>query len=92
MSVSTPRVPRLLVFQRGEIAVRACLAARALRVPSVLFVTPADVDSLACDHADELYLHDRAEARESFQSLDALRAAIAIIAKRRSHAASPRGF
>ncbi|MBK8592774.1 MAG: acetyl-CoA carboxylase biotin carboxylase subunit [Sandaracinaceae bacterium] len=77
MSVSTPRVPRLLVFQRGEIAVRACLAARALRVPSVLFVTPADVDSLACDHADELYLHDRAEARESFQSLDALRAAIA---------------
>lgn len=69
--------PRLLVFQRGEIAVRACLAARSLGVTSVLFVTPADEGSLASEHADELYRYHRSEARESFQSLDALRAAIA---------------
>ena len=77
MTDTRARAPRLLVFQRGEIAVRACLAARALRVPSVLFVTPADEGSLASEHADELYVHERSEARESFQSLAALRAAIA---------------
>lgn len=77
MSGGARLAPRVLVFQRGEIAVRACLAARALGVRSVLFVTPADVDSLACEHADEVYLHDRSEARESFQSLTALSTAIA---------------
>jgi len=77
MSDTHARTPRLLVFQRGEIAVRACLAARALRVPSVLFLTPADDGSLASEHADELYRHDRSEARESFQSLAALQVAIA---------------
>ena len=45
--------PRLLVFQRGEIAVRACLAARALRRFMKWYTTQVigqDVDIMRVQH------------------------------------------
>lgn len=68
---------RLLVWNRGEIALRACLAARRLGVPTVLFLTPADVDTPAARVADALHLHGASEASRSFNDLDVLRATIA---------------
>ncbi|MFO0696317.1 MAG: biotin carboxylase N-terminal domain-containing protein [Polyangiales bacterium] len=68
---------RLLVWNRGEIALRACLAARRLGVPTVLFLTPADVETPAARVADALHLHGASEASRSFNDLDVLRATIA---------------
>ena len=47
---------RLLVYNRGEIAVRACLAARRLGIRSILFLTPVDASAPAVRVADELYV------------------------------------
>jgi acetyl/propionyl-CoA carboxylase alpha subunit len=67
---------RVLVFNRGEIAVRACVAARALGLAPVLFVTPDDRAGLAARYAADLYVCDRSEATHSFLSLDEVARAI----------------
>lgn len=68
--------PKLLVFNRGEIALRACQAARGLGVRSVLFVTPPERTSVATRWADELFEGPHAEAARSFDDLALVQRAI----------------
>jgi acetyl/propionyl-CoA carboxylase alpha subunit len=67
---------RVLVLNRGEIALRACTAARALGLTPVLFVTPADLDALPTRSANDLYVCDHSDARRSFLSLEEVARAI----------------
>jgi acetyl/propionyl-CoA carboxylase alpha subunit len=69
-------VTRVLVFTRGEIAVRACLAARRLGLTSVLVLTPADEDGAAARVADDVYPCPRSEPAHSFLDLDFLQRAV----------------
>lgn len=68
---------RLLVYNRGEIAVRACLAARRLGIRSILFLTPVDASAPAVRVADELYVASEVEPARAFLELSALERAIA---------------
>jgi acetyl/propionyl-CoA carboxylase alpha subunit len=68
---------RLLVYNRGEIAVRACLAARRLGIRSILFLSPPDALSPAVRFADELHVDEALEPARAFLDLAALRRAIA---------------
>src|SRR5689334_19621040 len=68
---------RLLIYNRGEIAVRACLAARRLGLHSILFLTPVDALSPAVRYADELYVDSQAEPSRAFLDLTVLKRAVA---------------
>ena len=67
---------KVLVFNRGEIAVRACLAAKKLGLRSALFLTPADHEGPAARLADEIHLCPDAEPARSFLSLEELSRAV----------------
>ena len=67
---------KVLVWNRGEIAARACMAASRLGLRSVLFLPPPDHDGPAVPLADEVYLWPHAEVTESFLSFEALAAAV----------------
>ncbi|HEV7726972.1 MAG TPA: acetyl-CoA carboxylase biotin carboxylase subunit [Modestobacter sp.] len=67
---------RLLIANRGEIAVRVIRAARELDVATVLVVSEADTGSLGAQLADETVVIGPAPAQSSYLSPDAvLRAA-----------------
>ncbi|MDB6160450.1 MAG: acetyl-CoA carboxylase biotin carboxylase subunit [Gammaproteobacteria bacterium] len=57
---------RVLIANRGELAVRIARVARALGMESVLAASAADRDSLAAQEADRVVVIGSAQARESY--------------------------
>lgn len=72
MSVS---IKKLLVANRGEIAVRIIRAAKALGIPTVAACSEADVDSLPARLADEVRIIGPARSDKSYLNAEALLAA-----------------
>lgn len=68
----TRSIHKLLVANRGEIAVRILRAAQALGIPTVAACSEADVDSLAARMADEMQVIGPARADRSYLNADAL--------------------
>lgn len=66
MAKTSPRVPRLFVANRGEIALRAIRAAHAMGFETVLGVSTADRDSAAAREAGRVLVLGPAPARESY--------------------------
>ncbi|MEE9099834.1 acetyl-CoA carboxylase biotin carboxylase subunit [Pseudomonas nitroreducens] len=63
---------KLLIANRGEIAVRIIRAARALGIPTVAVCSEADADSLAARQADEVRIIGPARADRSYLNAEAL--------------------
>ncbi|MFX6760026.1 biotin carboxylase N-terminal domain-containing protein, partial [Acinetobacter baumannii] len=63
---------KLLVANRGEIAVRIIRAAQALGIPTVAVCSEADRDSLAARLADEVRLIGPARADRSYLDIEAI--------------------
>jgi acetyl-CoA carboxylase biotin carboxylase subunit len=61
-----PQPARVLIANRGELAVRIARAARSLGMQSVLAASAADRDSLAAREADRVVVIGSAQARESY--------------------------
>ncbi len=57
---------RILIANRGELAVRIARVARSLGIQSVLAASDADRDSLAAKEADRVVVIGAAQARESY--------------------------
>lgn len=68
----TQGIRKLLVANRGEIAVRIIRAATALGIPTVAACSEADVDSLAARMADQVHLLGPARADKSYLNSEAL--------------------
>ncbi|WP_145231560.1 acetyl-CoA carboxylase biotin carboxylase subunit [Pseudomonas aeruginosa] len=66
------RLNKLLVANRGEIAVRIIRAAQALGIPTVAVCSEADRDSLAARLADEVRLIGPARAERSYLDIEAI--------------------
>ncbi|RWU19172.1 acetyl-CoA carboxylase biotin carboxylase subunit [Pseudomonas alkylphenolica] len=69
-------ITKLLVANRGEIAVRIIRAAKALGIPTVAACSEADVDSMAAQLADEVQVLGPARADRSYLNIDAVLAAL----------------
>ena len=69
-------ITKLLIANRGEIAVRIIHAAKALGIPTVAACSEADVDSMAARLADEVQVIGPARADKSYLSVPALLAAL----------------
>ena len=65
-------VKRLLIANRGEIAVRIVRAAKAKGIQTVLAVSAADKDSMAAREADKTVVIGPAAARDSYLKLQIL--------------------
>jgi acetyl-CoA carboxylase biotin carboxylase subunit len=68
-------IDRVLVANRGEIAVRIVRACRSLGIESVVAVSEADKGSLAAQHADRAVCIGPARASDSYLNHEALLAA-----------------
>lgn len=68
-------IKKLLIANRGEIAVRIIHAARLLNIPTVLAASEADVDSLAAQLADEVQVLGPAKSEHSYLNIEAVLAA-----------------
>lgn len=66
------KIKKLLVANRGEIAVRIIRAAQALGIPTVAACSEADSDSLAAKLADEVCIIGPAQAARSYLNIKAL--------------------
>ncbi|KEA51419.1 acetyl-CoA carboxylase [Mangrovibacter sp. MFB070] len=66
------KITKLLVANRGEIAVRIIRAAQALGIPVVAACSEADKDSLAAHLADETVIIGPAQAAQSYLNINAL--------------------
>ncbi|MGV8769830.1 biotin carboxylase N-terminal domain-containing protein, partial [Pseudomonas aeruginosa] len=65
------RLNKLLVANRGEIAVRIIRAAQALGIPTVAVCSEADRDSLAARLADEVRLIGPTLSARSYLDIEA---------------------
>ncbi|MCL2893336.1 acetyl-CoA carboxylase biotin carboxylase subunit [Brenneria tiliae] len=65
-------ITKLLIANRGEIAVRIIHAAKSLGIPTVAACSEADADSLPARLADEVYILGPARADQSYLNSDAL--------------------
>lgn len=65
-------IKRLLIANRGEIAVRIVRAAKAKGIETVLAVSAADRDSMAATEADRAVVIGPAAARDSYLNGDML--------------------
>ncbi|MFJ4193478.1 acetyl-CoA carboxylase biotin carboxylase subunit [Pseudomonas sp. NPDC089534] len=72
----TQGIHKLLIANRGEIAVRIIRAARELGIPTVAACSEADVDSLAARMADEVHVLGPARADKSYLNVEALLGAL----------------
>ncbi|BAQ76312.1 acetyl-CoA carboxylase biotin carboxylase subunit [Pseudomonas sp. Os17] len=72
----TQAIKKLLVANRGEIAVRIIGAAKALGIPTVAACSEADADSMAARLADEVQIIGPARADKSYLNIQALLAAL----------------
>ncbi|WP_417661656.1 acetyl-CoA carboxylase biotin carboxylase subunit [Pseudomonas sp.] len=68
----TSAITKLLVANRGEIAVRIIRAAKSLGIPTVAACSEADADSMAAQLADEFCIIGPARADQSYLNADAL--------------------
>lgn len=68
-------IKKLMIANRGEIAVRIIHAARLLGIPTVLASSEADMDSLAAQLADEVQLIGPARSADSYLNIEAVLAA-----------------
>jgi len=68
----TTSLRKLLIANRGEIAVRIIRAAQALGIPTVAACSEADADSLAARMADEVRIIGPARADRSYLNVEAL--------------------
>lgn len=72
----TQSISKLLVANRGEIAVRILRAAKALGIPTVAACSEADADSMAARIADEVQIIGPARADKSYLNVQALLGAL----------------
>lgn len=72
LDASARRIARVLVANRGEIAVRVIRACRALGVESVVAVSQADRDSMAARMADRAVCIGPAHPQESYLNVGAV--------------------
>lgn len=72
----TQGIHKLLIANRGEIAVRIIRAAKALGIPTVAACSEADVDSQAARMADEVHILGPARADKSYLNVEALLGAL----------------
>ncbi|MGP8321393.1 MAG: acetyl-CoA carboxylase biotin carboxylase subunit [Methanosarcinaceae archaeon] len=63
---------KVLVANRGEIAIRAMRACRELGVPTVAVYSEADRNALFAKYADEAYLIGPAPSSQSYLNMDAI--------------------
>ncbi|MFE8117388.1 acetyl-CoA carboxylase biotin carboxylase subunit [Brenneria goodwinii] len=69
--METP-IKKLLIANRGEIAVRIIHAAKSLGISTVAACSDADADALPARLADEVYILGPARADQSYLNVDAL--------------------
>src|SRR4030095_16379762 len=77
---------RILIANRGEIAVRIARACRELDIETVAVYSEADRDSLHVKYADHAYLIGPAPSTQSYLAIDRI---IDVCKKRRAEASDP---
>ena len=65
-------VKKILVANRGEIAIRIMRACREMAIPSVAVYSEADTDALFAKYADEAYCIGPAPATQSYLNIEAV--------------------
>ncbi len=65
-------VKKILVANRGEIAIRIMRACREMGIPSVAVYSQADTDALFAKYADEAYCIGPAPATQSYLNIEAV--------------------
>ncbi len=80
----TQGIRKLLIANRGEIAVRIIRAAKELGIPTVAACSEADVDSQAARMADEVHILGPARADKSYLNVEALLGALKATGANRS--------